>query len=83
MRSRNVVDKATLLFIVANKTQCHAVAQWDIDKAFGEMTDITALGLLHAKANATLKTFRTGLVCDDSDGARLCVRTVGRALGAC
>ena len=82
MRTRHVINKATLDLVVTNKTQRHAVTQWDVDKTFSEVTDVAALGLLHAKTNTTLEPFGARLVCDDSDGARLCVRTIGRTLRA-
>ena len=67
MCAGDVINKATLDLVVTNQTQRHAVAQWDIDETFSEVTDVTALGLLHAKANSTLEPFGAGLVCNDTN----------------
>ena len=80
MRTRNIVDETALLFVVTNKTQRHAVAQRDIDETFSEVTNITTFWLLHTEADATLKHFGARLIRDDSDCARLSVRTVSRTL---
>ena len=82
MRTRNVIDKATLHLVVANKTERHGVAQWDVHKTFGQVTDVATLGLLHAEADTTLEAFCTGLVGDDTDGTRLSVCAIGRSLRA-
>ena len=66
--TRNVIDVATVMFVITHKAKRHTIAQRNIDEAFGQVTKVARFRLPHTKTHATLKFLSAGCVGHNLNG---------------
>ena len=82
VRTEDIVDVTTFFLDIADNTNGCTITNRNIDHAFEQVTDITAMGQAAIDAEARCETAGIRLVRDDANCARLRIRAECRALRA-